>query len=479
MKNLSITFILLALLSGCTKNIESLNVDPKSALSVPSGSLFLKGEKSLMDAYTTTSVSVAPFRVLSQEWTENTYVYEAQYNLSAYQSPSGWWNALYSASIHNLQYAKDAYQVDVLDPAVRRNDAIITDILQVYAYYLLVATYGNIPYSQAENKLIPFPKYDDAKTVYADLLTRIDTCIVGLNPAAAAMGSNDKIYGGKVAKWKKFAATLKLKMAMLGADVDNATTSKKVQEAIATGIFTSNDDNALMAYDASAPSNSNPIWQALVNSGRHDFAPTSFLVSTMVGLNDPRVPIYFTLDGNSAYTGAMAGGGNNYGSNSDFGASFLQATFPGDLLDYSETQFYLAEAAAHGISVGGTPDVFYNNAITASIIAWGGVAADAATYLAQPSVAYATAAGDFRQKIGYQEWISFYNKNWDSWTVIRRLNNPNLNIVSPPIAAKGKLPLRFTYPSDEKTSNSINFSAAAATLPGGIDVVSAKLWFML
>jgi hypothetical protein len=36
---------------------------------------------------------------------------------------------------------------------------------------------------------IPFPKFDDAKTVYADLLTRIDTCIAGLDVTQGAMGA--------------------------------------------------------------------------------------------------------------------------------------------------------------------------------------------------------------------------------------------------------------------------------------------------
>ena len=198
----------------------------------------------------------------------------------------------------------------------------------------------------------------------------------------------------------------------------------------------------------------------------------------MQGLNDPRIPIYFSLDPNQKYTGGIAGAGNSYGTNSDFGPTLLQPAYPGDLLNFSETEFYLAEAAARGIDVGNTADIFYNNAITASVLSWGGSAMDASTYLNQASVAYATAPGDYKQKIGNQEWISFYNKNWDSWTVIRRLNNPNLDVVSPPVSGKGKLPIRFTYPSDEKTSNATNFTMAAAALPGGQDLVSAKLWFM-
>ncbi|MDB5232503.1 MAG: hypothetical protein JWN76_3308 [Chitinophagaceae bacterium] len=171
---------------------------------------------------------------------------------------------------------------------------IDTDILQVYSYYLLTATYGNIPYSEAENPSIPFPKYDDAKTVYSDLLVRLDTCLAGINTAGAAMGNADQIYKGDAAKWKKFAAPLKLKIAMLVADVDLAATSKKVLEAVATEVFQSNSDNALFNYFASPTSSTNLVWQALINSGRHDFGPTNILINTMSQWSDPRLPLYFT-----------------------------------------------------------------------------------------------------------------------------------------------------------------------------------------
>ena len=70
-------------------------------------------------------------------------------------------------------------------------------------------------------------------------------------------------------------------MAMLNATNDPTTTMTKVNEAIGTGLFTSNSDNALFAYDGSSPTTSNPIWNAIEYSGRHDFGPGGLLVSTM------------------------------------------------------------------------------------------------------------------------------------------------------------------------------------------------------
>jgi SusD/RagB-like outer membrane lipoprotein len=473
----SISFLLFA--SSCTKDITGFNNNPKAPVNAPSAAVFLSGEKGLVDAYTSDFWGSAPFRVIAQTWTQNTYNNEAHYQFATNNSPGGWWNAIYTTALNNLSQAKTLYVNDVQDPAVLRNDLIITDILEVYAYSLLVNSYGNIPYSQALNRTIPFPKYDDAKTIEYDLLTRLDTAIGGLNTSAGSLGSADQIYNGNVSQWKKFAATLKLKLSLLIADVDATTAATKVKEAVATGVFQSNSDNAVFVYDASAVINSNPIWQDLISgAGLHYYSPAAYFINTLVGLNDPRLPLYFTEDPNGNYSGGIAGAGNSSTTLSSFSAQWLSPTFPGDLLDYSETEFLLAEATERGINVGGTAAIYYDSAISASIQYWGGSYNDVLTYLALTAVAYSTAEGTWRQKIGYQKWIAFANRNWDSWTEIRRLGYPDLDVVSPPVGAQGNLPLRFYYPPAEQSSNPVNWAAAVAALPGGTDVVSAKLFWL-
>lgn len=478
MKQIFIYISIIILGTACTRDITDLNTNPKSPVNAPSSSVFIAGEKNLVDLYTSEFWGSAPFRILAQTWVQNTYNNENHYQFAANNAPGGWWNAIYTTALSNLSQAKTLYAGDVQDPNVLRNDLIITDILEVYAYNLLVNTYGNIPYSEALNRSIPFPKYDDAKTIVYDLLTRLDTAIAGLNTAYGSFGNADQIYKGDVSKWKKFAATLKLKLALLIADTDASAAASKVQEAVAAGVLASNEDNAILTYDASAVVNSNPIWQDLVNGNNlHYYSPAAYFVNTLVHWNDPRLPLLFTKDPDGNYSGGIAGAGNSPVTLSSFSQQWLSATFPGDLLDYAETEFLLAEAVERGIAVGGTASEHYDHAITASIEFWGGSSGDAAAYIAQPEVAYNTAAGTWRQKIGYQKWIAFANRNWDSWTEIRRLGYPNLDQVSPPIGANGNLPLRFYYPPAEQTSNPENWASAVKALPGGQDLVSAKLFW--
>src|ERR1700678_3845907 len=103
MKNNSILLIALVLIAfSCTKPLSSLNVDPKSSLVGLSTAVFTQSEKSFSDANTTTNIAVAPFRVVSQEWTENSYIYEAIYDFAVYDCPDGWWNSMYINVIHTL-----------------------------------------------------------------------------------------------------------------------------------------------------------------------------------------------------------------------------------------------------------------------------------------------------------------------------------------------------------------------------------------
>jgi len=478
-KLLILTLPVLLGLTACKKDLSVYNTNGKAASTVPASSLFLAGEKNLSDYYEQPSGSFNVFRQFAQSWTGSTYTTEARYVLSAYNSPNNWWAQLYTSVLANLTNAKTLFPATVSDPAILRNDLIVTDILQVYAYNLLVSTYGNIPYTKAENRTVPFPAYDDAKTVYMDLLSRLDSCIAGINTGVGAMGSSDQVYKGNTTAWKKFAATLKLKMAMTLADIDPSTASKKVQEAVSSGVFASNSDNARFVYQTSPTGNTNPVWQAVINSGRHDFVPAILLLNTLQGWNDPRLPLYFTKAPDSTYKGGVPGGGNSSGSLSTFSAQWTATTWPTDLLDYAETEFLLAEATERGFISGTTAAQYYNNGVTASIQYWGGTTTQAQTYLAQPTVAYATAAGDYKQKIAWQQWIAMADRGWDAWTLIRRLKQPNIDAISAPVGAVSSLPLRFYYPTTEQSANPNNWAAAVKAMSGGTsDDVNTKLFWM-
>jgi hypothetical protein len=203
------------------------------------------------------------------------------------------------------------------------------------------------------------------------------------------------------------------------------------------------------------------------------------------------LPYYFSVNSAGVYTGAANGSGDGGLVFSQYSlpsgpllvkssiGSLTNANFPGDMLDYSETEFNLAEALVRGYNVGGTIPGHYNAAITASITSWGGSAADAATYLLKPNVAFATAsnpeaAGTLTslEKIALQEYIALYNRGWDAWTLTRRLDYPTL---TPPENAYSGFPVRFTYPIAEQNVNVVNYNQASTAIGG--DNVTTRLFF--
>jgi hypothetical protein len=480
MKKIFIVMLPLLIVAGCKRDLTSLNVDPKNPQVVPSGSLFTNAQHTLANTLASSSVNLNIFRLIVQYWTETTYVDESQFDLNTRQIPRSVWNTLYRDVLKDFEQAKQLIPNDVLDADLRSNQLAITDIMQVYTWYYLVTTFGNIPYSDALDIDNPFPKYDDQKAIVDDLLTRLDADIAALNTAAGSFGSADILYNGDVTAWKKFANSFKLKIGMTIADADAAKAKTTVESAVAGGVFTSNADNATFQY-LSGPPNTNPIWVDLVQSGRKDFVATNTVVDKLESLNDPRIPFYFTLDAAGGYSGGIPGASNNYATFSKPAGPLLvpgstgsitNPDFPHLLLSYDEVEFFLAEAVERGFNVGGTAMEHYNKAITASILWWGGNSADATEYLLQPSVNYLTAPGNYKQKIGEQKWIALYNRGWDAWIEWRRLDYP---VLTKPVGALTDFPLRFTYNVDEQNLNKANYDAAAAAIGG--DVVTTKLFW--
>jgi len=457
--------------TACKKDITSINVNPKSPLNVPSATVFTNAERVLSNTVTSSNVNLNIFRLIVQHWQETTYTDESNYDIKTRPIPDDIWNAMYRDVLKNLEQSKTLAAGEGLNADNTKTNSAISDVLEIYTYYYLLTTFGNIPYTQALNDNILFPKYDDAKTVYYDLLTRLDADIAILNTGSSSLGAADIIYGGDAAKWKIFANTFKLKMGITISDLDNAKAKTVVESAVTAGVFTSNADNAYFQY-LSAPPNTNPIWVDLVQSGRKDFVANSTLISQLKSTNDPRLPFYFTTDASGGYSGGAPGASSNYTTFSKPSTTITAPDFPGLLLSYAETELNLAEAVERGYNVGGTAITHYNNGITASVLQWKGTQNSAEIYIAQPAINYLTAPGTFKQKIGIQKWLALYNRGWDAWIEQRRLDYPALVA---PATALSAYPFRFTYPVNEGNTNGANVTAAGTAIGGNL--VTTKLFF--
>lgn len=459
-------------ITACTRDISSLNNETKRAAVVPAGPLYSNAVRNLSDNLVSASVNTNPFRFIVKHWAMATYQDEAQFNFSSRNIPQTWWGNMYRDILNDLKESARITSEDAtLAESVKANKLAAIDILQVYVFFNLVTTFGDIPYSQSLDPANVYPVYDDAKTVYTDLLTRLTADINAINTGAAGFASTeDLVYKGSMAKWKKFANTLRLKMGMVLADADAAAAKTNV-EAAAADAFSSSSDDAKFPYLGSTP-NTNPLYADIVLGGRGDYLAAKDLMDPLIAMSDPRKSLYFGTNNDGEYVGGTVGAGNAYALNSKPSEQISAATAPGVLLDYVEAEFYRAEAIERGFTVDGTAAEHYNNAIKASIIGWGGTSAAADAYLARPDVAYATAAGDWKQKIAFQKWIALYNRPMDGWLELRRLDFPKLSL---PVGAYSGFPNRYQYPNNEQQLNPVNYTSAAAKVGG--DEVETKLFW--
>lgn len=287
------------------EKFEELNRDPNNPTEVSSEALFTSATKTLFDQTESTSVNLNIYRLLAQYWTETTYIDESNYDFNTRNIPQNHWSRMYRDVLFDLQDAKKLAKSD-------KQKAMIS-VIEVYAWQQMVDTFGDIPYTDAlKGAAEPTPAYDDDAKIYADLIVRINDAIAKLNGSGAGYTSADIIFGGDISHWKKFANSLKLKIAMRMADANNTAAQTAAQEAVAAGVLSSNSDNVILNYLGSTP-NTNPLWVDLVQSGRSDFVAANTVVDFMNAKSDPRREFYFDNNlGAGVYTGGPYGENNSF-----------------------------------------------------------------------------------------------------------------------------------------------------------------------
>lgn len=485
MKKIFFITALIATLFSCSDDLTSLNQDEKNPAAVPAYTLFTSAQRSLTDQMVNTNVNRNVFRLITQQWTETTYTDESNYDFVTRKISDNHWAALYAGTLADLNQAKNNLIADVIPAgdldfanktAIKKNQIAQIDILMCYTFHVLVDTHGDIPYTDAlKNGGNYLPKYDKAINIYKDLIIKLDAALANLDNTHDGFIESDLIYNGSIDNWKKFANSIKLKLGvnLLASNLENTLATGTINSAISGGLITSNSENCKLPYMANLP-NTNPLYVDLVASGRHDFVVTKTMYNKLVAFNDPRRNKYT----NGGTVAGTVGSGNNYNTagRTRVSAIIESPTLSGTLLDYSEIEFLLAEASERGIVAAGSAATHYSNAITASMEDWGVSAIDITSYLAQPTVDYASATGTWQQKIGEQAWLALYNRGFEAWTSYRRLDFPVLIApASAQAAAAGKVPVRMAYPIREQTLNPTNYNAASSAVGG--DLLTTKIFW--
>ena len=525
MKIIKYISIVMVLIIGVTQCKLPDNIDPKNPTEVPIETLFTNAEVALINQVDDVNINRNTTRLMVQYWQQTTYFDESRYLFQDRQIPDNYTNEFYRDALMDLKRVKELL-VDWGGNTIERDNKIaIATILEVYAWQCVIDAFGDMPYTEAlQLDANSQPAYDDAASVYTSIISELGIAISMIKPGAS-FGGADVMFGGDVASWKRFGASLQMRLGMRLADVNAGTAKATVEAGVSNGIFTDQGQSAMMTYSGVVP-HVNAIYNAFEVDGRADYLPTNTIVDIMSNLNDPRLFTYFkpvvfaydieeniqvttilprqdplvaqkailiydngdilqvdlpftvlqedTLNTFKYNIGAIAGldGAQVYQGFSNFAPVFFTPTFPAIVQDLVEVEFLLAEAAQRGFSVGGTAEEHYNHGITESILYWGGTQADADTYLARADVAYD--AANWKELIGTQKWIALYNRGIEGWAEWRRLDFPVINV--PEGMTANDWAVRYPYPYNEKLQNEANYDAAVSKM-GGTDDRRQKIFW--
>jgi hypothetical protein len=219
MKKIILAFIvLIAFSTSCTKDFEDYNTDKKNPTAVPGEMLFANAQKILGDQVASTNVNLNVWKLFAQYWTETTYTDESNYDIVNRTIADYTFRTYYRNCLQDLQDAKAVITgtepLDALDEVAQKNKSFVIDLVAAYAYQNLVDIFGDVPYSQALDIDNITPQYDDAATIYNDLISKVKAAVAGIDESGDGFGGYDLYFGGDLAMWKKFGNSLLVKWVL-------------------------------------------------------------------------------------------------------------------------------------------------------------------------------------------------------------------------------------------------------------------------
>lgn len=408
---------------------------------------------------------------------------------------------------------------------------------KAYFFTKMSLEMGDIPMSEAilasENLT---PKYDDQKSVFLQAFLWLDSANNELAELATA-GDNslqgDIYFGNDLSKWRKIANTLQLRLLIhLSKKAEDADLNVKGRFAE----IVSNSDKYPLMQDMS----DNMQFQFVYPTNPYPMNPDNFgfdalryntsatYVGLLTRLEDPRVFITAEPAGAIVADGGLPTSYNSFvgaDPGEDLGIMYVKANAgeyslinryhfyqtytaePSIQIGYPEMLLNIAEAINRGwLASGplGDAEDYYVAAIKASMGFYGipesgtftanflqsgspGSTAvynayeinfDFDDYYSNPAVTYSgnNAAG-LTQILEQKYLAQFRHSGLESYFTYRRTGIPDFT-TGPGTGNSGRIPLRFQYPSDERSANLDNYQEALDAQFGGNDDINATMWIL-
>jgi hypothetical protein len=487
--------LLIVSANSCTDRFEELNTNPNTVTEdiIDPDLLFTRVEKvAVFSLYDGTEAAWAGYTV-------NT---GAAYFRT--MDRSGIYNNSYKSYLINLN---EVIRLTADNPDLINKNSIAR-IFRVWVYQRLTDTYGDVPYTEAALKAedaITSPAYDTQESIYVDMLKELKeaSALLNDNGDLIGFGDADLLYAGDVNKWRRFANSLRLRLAMRIRYADKNLAKDQVTDVLKSDLLSGNDDNASITTNTDVRDNMSPIylnWDA--GDRARPWIAGQTIVENLKKNNDPRLPVYVdpAPDGTSGYRGLPIALyldeklAYPEGSFSFIGAYFYSSPIIKiNILTYAEVEFLRAEAALLGWGTGDA-ETYYRDGITAAmqntqklmemaepeVDIPGSVALTDAEVNGFLSSEAAMLDGNFEEnleKIITQKYIALFPlDSYEAFAEQRRTGYPKIWVGSDPGDTGNKIPRRMNYPFDEKRINSASYAEVVGRMADG-DVLTARVWW--
>lgn len=515
----------LSFMSSCDNDFDKINSNPNSPEVVPTNTIFNSATKEYTDFARddfNTGRLTLPWM---QYWGQTAYADEDRYQ---YRETTA--QGLYENTYRVATDLKTVIDLNV-NPATRGqmsaygsndNQIAASRIILSYMFHGLADFFGDIPYYSYGSNNADFqaldvnnvlsPKFADSRAIYTDILSELRAASDMIDTTKPVFTSGDNIFGGDAVKWKKFANSLILRVANRLRDVDATAANTAINAAITAGVFTSNADNAIQAYESQDATGS-PFWNAFI--GRTDFAVAAPFVKLLKGDVSnfgPDARLFQMAAPISASIGSVKDGSYTTSTDYDdyigvpyayprtntlaftdysFGSSnVIKPDYGEVLMEYAEVQFIISEHNSWN-------QTNYENGVRASMERWGVASATVTTFVNRLPAAS-------EENVLTQKYVALYMQAHEAWAEYRRTGYPNNDVLVLPgeqvtlpanqvkddndastddtiyifeslVADLTDLPTRLSYPVILQTLNGDNRAAAVTKL--GDDKIDTKLFW--
>jgi hypothetical protein len=408
---------------------------------------------------------------------------------------------------------------------LRKSYQALGHFMRAWQFFMTTMQVGDIPYVDAvkgESSNVLQPKYDTQKAVFLGILNELDQAnqlfAEGLN------FEGDPIYAGKTDNWRRLTNSFQLHVLInlykKTTDADLKVVERFKEIVTNRPLMRDYKDNFALAYNNTA--GQNYPWSDVPAGSGNSFVKSNYtmLSNTLLGplkaMNDRRLfyyakpsPVKITAgvpqtDFN-AYPGVEPSDafsalqtrrvGKDY---ADLNNRYIQLVNaePVSVFSYWDQQFILAEAAVRGWITAVPAQTYYAAGIINSMNFVAAYTPDLADYHhnmkmdaayinAFPGTAPVALAGTNEQQIAQiitQKYLANFlqGAKYGSWFENRRTGYPvfTLNTSTNLNTPSSKLPLRWLYPSNELSYNSVNMDAAVQSQFGGSDDTNQTMWIL-